>query len=418
MSTGTSDDRDLLLSRATTSSFRDNLRPDSKYITTWPVQDWNNQVVAFMNLIYLALITERVPIIPPFTPFNHTRRTPVLDFGEVFDVTRLQNVMGKPLLEWHQVKDPHSATVDVLGCWHTRPAALNMKSQRTQPYQSQAGSVPQFRDSASSHVTLQTISYTTAPNWTLLRSDDAKEQEHSTFWSLASLTFPDRDASEIQDPEPSFIRGVSLEPDQHLLCFDDLTLVSARNPWEYSQEMSPAWRFVGKHMHWNPRIQHIADLYTRKALGVGPQDRIPPYIAVYARFGNVTTWCDLPPEECFPPLFAFARGVQELKAEIRRTKGIDVDRVIVISDKRERIWWDAVHKRGWYSLDHSKTAKRYGAWYPVLIDAVVQSGSLGFVTADDSIASVLASRRVSSWQGGVVNRNNVDGLGLDRLESD
>lgn len=42
--------------------------------------------------------------------------------------------------------------------------------------------------------------------------------------------------------------------------------------------------------------------------------------------------------------------------------------------------------------------------YPLLIDAVVRSGALGFVTADDSLTSVLATRRVSSWQGGIAKR--------------
>lgn len=56
------------------------------------------------NLIYLALITERVAIIPPFVPFDDIGSGPDLEFGQVFDVTRLQKEMGKPVLEWYQVK--------------------------------------------------------------------------------------------------------------------------------------------------------------------------------------------------------------------------------------------------------------------------------------------------------------------------
>ncbi|KAJ7780311.1 hypothetical protein DFH07DRAFT_794576 [Mycena maculata] len=381
MRTGTLDDRNLLLGRPTRSSFRDNLRPDSVYITSWPVQEFSNQVVAFTNLIYLALITERVAIIPSFAPFHSTGpASSNLAFGEVFDMTRLRNGIGKPLLEWYQVKHPESAVEDVLGCWNTGRAAR-----------------------PPAHLNLD-ISYTTAPQWTLIRSDDVEEQHHAAFWSLAILGFPNVDPEEIEDAGRSPVQGISLQPDQHLLCFDDLSLVSARNPWEYSQEMSPAWRFVGQHMHWSSRIQYIADSYTRKALGIVPTDPIPPYIAVYARFDNVSTWCDLPDEECFPPLFAYARRVQELKAEFLRTTGIEVERVIMTSDTRELGWWDAVRKRGWCGPDHSRTARRYGAGYPVLIDAVIQSGALGFVTADNSMTSVLASRRVSSWQGGVVKR--------------
>lgn len=39
--------------------------------------------------------------------------------------------------------------------------------------------------------------------------------------------------------------------------------------------------------------------------------------------------------------------------------------------------------------------------YPVLIDAVIQSGGAGFVGTDRSTMSILARRRVHSWRDGV-----------------
>jgi len=42
------------------------------------------------------------------------------------------------------------------------------------------------------------------------------------------------------------------------------------------------------------------------------------------------------------------------------------------------------------------------ARYPVLIDAVVQSGGVGFVGTDRSTMSGLARRRVESWKDGAV----------------
>ncbi len=39
--------------------------------------------------------------------------------------------------------------------------------------------------------------------------------------------------------------------------------------------------------------------------------------------------------------------------------------------------------------------------YPLLIDAVIQSGGVGFVGTDRSTMSILARRRVESWQNGV-----------------
>ncbi|KAJ7156879.1 hypothetical protein C8R43DRAFT_997506 [Mycena crocata] len=379
-------DKPLLLKRIATPSFRDNLQPEVSYITSWPpVPDWSHQVVAFTNLIYLSLLTERVAIIPPFATMDHLGSTPYLQFGEIFDLVRLQREIEQPVLEWHQIKDPHSSKLDALGCWNTERLTWNGRSRNVYP-----------------HNLALDISYTPAPNWTKLVPDDA--DRHVSFYSLASLAFPDTNALGINDPEPSLLDWVSLTPDQHLLCFDDLSHVSARYPWEYSLDMSPAWRFVGQYMHWNPKIQHTADSHIRKALAIGPDDPIPPYIAVYARLGDPESWCDLPVGECFTPLASYARRVKEATAEIFKTKGIVVDRVLMTSDETASVWWDAVRKRGWSGPDYSKTTKRYGIWYPVLINAAIQSGAVAFISSDNTMDSVLAGKRVSSWQNGVVKR--------------
>lgn len=39
--------------------------------------------------------------------------------------------------------------------------------------------------------------------------------------------------------------------------------------------------------------------------------------------------------------------------------------------------------------------------YPLLIDAVIQSGGIGFVGTDRSTMSILARRRVEAWHGGI-----------------
>lgn len=39
--------------------------------------------------------------------------------------------------------------------------------------------------------------------------------------------------------------------------------------------------------------------------------------------------------------------------------------------------------------------------HPVLIDAAIQSGSVGFVGTDRSTMSIMAMRRVQSWQNGI-----------------
>lgn len=71
------------------------------------------------NLIYLGLITDRVPVIPMFTPSHIGGSVPPIPFGDVFDMHRLRQLLGKPVLEWRDIKDPQSESIDDLGCWNT-----------------------------------------------------------------------------------------------------------------------------------------------------------------------------------------------------------------------------------------------------------------------------------------------------------
>ena len=72
-----------------------------------------------MNLIYLGLLTNRIPIVPMFTPSHIGGHISPIDFGEVFDLARFQEGLQKPVLEWHQVKSPNSSILDEIGCWNT-----------------------------------------------------------------------------------------------------------------------------------------------------------------------------------------------------------------------------------------------------------------------------------------------------------
>lgn len=54
--------------------------------------------------MYLGLITDRVPIIAEFIPSHIGGHVPPIPFGEVFDVPRLRKELGKPVLEWREVK--------------------------------------------------------------------------------------------------------------------------------------------------------------------------------------------------------------------------------------------------------------------------------------------------------------------------
>ncbi len=64
------------------------------------------------------MITDRVPVIPMFTPSHIGGSVPPIAFGDVFDVPRLRKALNKPIIEWRDVKDPASNQLDNLGCWN------------------------------------------------------------------------------------------------------------------------------------------------------------------------------------------------------------------------------------------------------------------------------------------------------------
>jgi len=63
------------------------------------------------------------------------------------------------------------------------------------------------------------ISYTRAPDW-IKMIPNYEHDQHVTFWSLARLAFPTTRKASLVTPLPSKKHGVSLPPDEHLLCYD------------------------------------------------------------------------------------------------------------------------------------------------------------------------------------------------------
>lgn len=233
-----------------------------------------------------------------------------------------------------------------------------------------------------------------------------EHDQHSTFWSLAALAFPEARTANLVPPLPSPQHHRSLPPDEQVLCFDILYYVAAHEPFEIGLDYSPAWRYVGQHMRWTAALEKLADEYIRDSLRLGTHDPIPPFIAIHARRDDFQGWCgDFTNDECFASLSVIARRVNEVKAEVLQRKGITANHVIITSDEKDRAWWDQVAALGWGTPDHAKlqTEERYGIWYPVLIDAVIHSSrAVGFVGTDRSTFSILAARRVDFWHDGPV----------------
>jgi hypothetical protein len=67
---------------------------------------FTSQFLALVNGIYLAKLSDRVPILPPFAPLAHSDRKEAgyLSFSKIYDITYLENMLRYPIQDWHNLK--------------------------------------------------------------------------------------------------------------------------------------------------------------------------------------------------------------------------------------------------------------------------------------------------------------------------
>ncbi|TCD62408.1 hypothetical protein EIP91_006936 [Steccherinum ochraceum] len=374
-----------------TDSFRENLRSDTKYITSWISAGWNNDVMTYMNLLYLGKITDRVSVIGTFTPSHIGGDAPPIPFGEVFNVSKFIQDSDVPMVEWDEVKNPDSETIDAIGCWNVWEAVQYYE------HYPRGSAIPDWLG--------LDISYTRGPDWLKL-IPNYEHDKCSTFWALARLAYPQDRNKSIGNAQPSPQYHITLDPDEHMLCYDYLYYACAQQSFEFDYDYAPQWKDVGKHLYWSDHVADTAALYVKQLLGYPEDGETPPYITIHARHGDFSGWCweAEQPEDCFAPLPVIARRVREIQDEIRMRKGIEIpdSHVFMTSDERDEKWWDDVKAMGWVKVDHTamNTVELYGRWFPVILDAAIQSNGLGFVGTDRSTFSVLSARRVTDWHDG------------------
>ncbi|KAF8913687.1 hypothetical protein CPB85DRAFT_1389006 [Mucidula mucida] len=389
----------------TTGKFRDALRPDVHYVTSFCLGGFTNQFMCFANLVYLGMISDRVSVIPPFTPSHHISTSAgTVAFGEVFDLDSLRNTLKKPLIEWADIKnfpthrDARSfAAEESLGCWNPRDG--NPSGQ-----------------SFSEHLHLD-VSYTQVPGEMFINPDHW--HDHTNLWNVAALLYPKHPLFEdrtfpVAHASP---KGNYAPPDRHLACLDTTYYMgSGAAPFEWERSWSPVWRYVATHIKFTQKVNDLADKAIRKAFKVRPSAAMPPFIAVHVRHGDFGRTCSSSdPEDCFAALPAFARRVEEVKQELMETKGLRVNRVLISSDDTTEFFWQQVEALGWRDIDHGveQTVERHGEWYLPIIDVATHSRAVGFVGTSGSTLSLVSARRVENWSGGPTRLVNWGYKGAD-----
>lgn len=76
-----------------------------------------NQVMVQVNLIYLAVLAGRVPVIGDFAAAHMHGNPGFLPVSEVYDLPRLAETLQMPILEWRDLKNRSSRIMEEIGCW-------------------------------------------------------------------------------------------------------------------------------------------------------------------------------------------------------------------------------------------------------------------------------------------------------------
>ena len=180
-----------------------------------------------------------------FTPSHIGGDAAPIPFGEVFDIARFVKESGIQVLEWDEVKDPQSEVVDDLGCWNIWEAVQyreHFPRRSSVPGHLGIGASRRYRYLSKVLILRPVdVSYTRAPDW-IKTIPNYEHDLSTTFWSLARLSFPEERARNLGNTLPSPIHNTTLDPDQHLLCYDYLYYVGAQQV--RSSLFYPAWAYL------------------------------------------------------------------------------------------------------------------------------------------------------------------------------
>jgi hypothetical protein len=124
----------LKLTSKPISCITENLVPSVKYVTTFVSAGFTNQFMEMATLIYLGILTKRVPVMPAFLAEHFSKVADIAPtpLSEIFDVPYLSEKLGIPVVEWHQLKrtayssaDGPEPEMEKLGCWSTSAGYKN-----------------------------------------------------------------------------------------------------------------------------------------------------------------------------------------------------------------------------------------------------------------------------------------------------
>ena len=120
------------------------------------------------------------------------------------------------------------------------------------------------------------MSYTRVPTSTRHNPNNVHD-DFVVFSKLVPYIFshsPLRGHFDFISPSPL---GHHLPPDEQLSCFDHLFFITSSDKLlEWEAPWSPAWNFIGTHVHFTNELVDIAKGYLLRAFNLSEGDMVPP----------------------------------------------------------------------------------------------------------------------------------------------
>ncbi|KAM0791403.1 hypothetical protein ACM66B_005864 [Microbotryomycetes sp. NB124-2] len=422
-------------------TLRSQLADDVQYITTMTFGGQANQALAVINLLYIAKHTGRVAILPQFTAYMFGNQKERADF--VFDLARFHDSTGivavpLPAFKWKK-SVIHHPLPETVPCWSTMELKTGSSNYHPPSSPEENGlfehrietsfwACPKLPFTNNGYV----LKLSGVIDFVLNTTAQQQAVERAQTELLPQKWLPDDVDTSGVDPATNIKSTFDpLDPfpptvDDQLVCLDATYFMGENPPPPPHPQDVPldtwrtdAWKEVGQFLHYNKHVETLAEDYLRAIFRVDRRDQLPPFITMHIRrrdFHNFKGYTYAPLSHYEDALTDVRIKIQELldlPEEHRDPDGkpriakFDVPvseyKVVVATDEDPTSpFMQELTDLGWYTIDHNlfRTTKRYGPWYPSLIDAEILSRGQGFVGTSWSTYSLLAGQRVEYWRGG------------------
>ncbi|KAK4703499.1 hypothetical protein P7C70_g2715, partial [Phenoliferia sp. Uapishka_3] len=384
-------------------SFRHNLDPALRYVTSPQHGGLAHQTMSLYHLTYLAGILNRMPLIPPFyiPPSASSRQRHLIPASKVFNLEQFRINTNITATDWEDVRPSNGNTkLEQIGCWTASVphGGLEDRAFRMEDY----GLNPSFytlRVDISSDSQGEKLSDFKSA-YSFLANFDKDETAQETV--LSQAIHP----SSVSTPSHSPHR----KPEHHLFCADHSLFHTADVSTHLDQYDHTAFRTHGTELHFTKELDDVGRDVVAFVLG-----HRGPFVAVH--ISQSATDCvkgDGEEMKCSYSLSKYIASVERIRVLVGAAAGRKTSReqrhqiralsVVVSTNVRDIAFLGEIVNLGWSLLDHNDgdIRQKYGEYPADVVDGVVHSLATAFVGTLGSSESRLGALRVRSWRNGPV----------------